>query len=134
MKNLFILLSVFLVSACAGTSQYQQYQFSENGKSATVKIVRSESVWGSAIPAPVYLNEQLLGRIGPGGYLSTKVPVGEIAISSTTSKIIVNTEEEDTYYFKVRMPFQFWIISPDFDVMQITEQEAKTIIPNKFTE
>jgi len=126
-KILLALLAVLLASC--GTTQYQQYPNIDAAKTdtAVLHVVRTNSLWGAAIPAPVYVDKYLLGRIGPGGYIRTKVPAGNFSVSSTTSDVVINGKTGEEYFVEVSMPFQIWFFTPNFDVRIISKQEAEQI-------
>lgn len=120
----------FFLSACASTKQYQQYPSDAalTGNEPTLHVVRKNSALGSAIPAPVFVNKYLLGRIGPGGHLETKIPVGQVSVSSTTSDVIIYSRAGEHYFVEVSMPLQIWLLTPDFEVKSISPEEAQPII------
>jgi hypothetical protein len=130
MKKIIALLCVVL-SGCAGTTKFQNHPDVASGaQAATIHVVRANSAFGAALTAPVYVDRYLIGRIGPGGYLTTKVPVGRVHVTSTTGDVIVRTEPNAEYFFEVSMPVQGWLYAPDFNVVQIKKQQASAIIGN----
>lgn len=130
MKKLAVLLCVFL-SACAGTTKFQDHPgIAAGGQTATIHVFRPNSAIGAAITAPVYVDRYLVGHIGPGGALTTKVPVGRVHVTSTTSDAIVQTEANREYFFEVAMPVQGWLYAPDFTVVQIKKPQASAIPGN----
>ena len=125
-----ISLLCLLLSACAGTTQFQSYPSRNpaNTSTATVHVVRSNSAFGAAITAPVYVDRFLIGRIGPGGRLTVQVPVGQVHITSTTADAVVQTKENSHYYFEVSMPVQIWAYAPDFNVIEIDRIRAVEVL------
>lgn len=130
MRQLIVLVATLLLAACASTTKFQNYPSLEEGRgpTATIYVVRSNSAFGSAITAPVYVDRYLIGRIGPGGYLTTKVPVGRIHVTSTTSDVIAQTEQNSRYFFEVSMPGQMWMYAPDFNVTSISRDRAIEVL------
>ncbi|MFZ5995260.1 MAG: DUF2846 domain-containing protein [Thermodesulfobacteriota bacterium] len=111
----FILcLLVILTAGCAGTVKYQEYPMTngDSNSTSTLYIIRPYSSWGATIRTPIYVNTQLIGRLGPGGYIETKIPPGKSAVSVTTSDVIIDVEENRQYFVKVTMPFQVWFMTP----------------------
>jgi hypothetical protein len=129
--NKIVVLLCFLLSACAGTTKFQNYpDLPSSGSTATIHVVRPNSGFGAALTAPVYVDRYLIGRIGPGGYLTTKVPVGKVHVTSTTGDVIVRTEANKEYFFEVSMPVQGWLYAPDFNISQVQKQQARAVIGN----
>jgi len=130
MKHLSIMLLCFLLASCAVTTQYQQYPALDpsNTPTAVIHVVRANSPIGLVITAPVYVDRYLIGRVGPGGHITTRVPVGRVFITSTTADIVLNTERDKSYFFEVTTPVQLWIVTPDFNVTAITRDRAREIL------
>jgi hypothetical protein len=117
-----------LLGACASTTKYQDYpEPVANAPSATVHVVRANAAFGAAVTAPVYVNRYLIGRVGPGGYISTKVPAGPIHVTSTTADSVVQAEAGKAYFFEVSMPGQMWMYAPDFIVTRIEQRRAEEV-------
>lgn len=83
---------------------------------------------GGAITAPVYVDRYLIGRIGPGGHLTTRVPVGRVFVTSTTADVVLQTERDATYFIEVSGPLQMWVVTPDFNATLITRVRARQIL------
>ncbi len=128
--NRLISLLCLLLSACAGTTQFQSYpgRNPASTSTATVHVVRSNSAFGAAINAPVYVDRFLIGRIGPGGLLTVQVPVGQVHVTSTTADAVVQAKENNHYYFEVSMPAQMWFYAPDFNVIEIDRSRAVEVL------
>lgn len=128
MDRLIVLLC-FILTACASTTQFQSYPDLDPGTpAATIHVIRSNHAFGGAITAPVYVDRYLIGRIGPGGHLKTRVPVGRIHVTSTTGDAIIQTEKNSEYFFEVSMPGQAWLYAPDFNVSPIKKHRAREIL------
>jgi hypothetical protein len=114
---------------CADTTKYQDYPEigPANGPTAIVHVVRESGVFGSAITAPVYVNRYLIGRIGPGGHLRTRVPVGRVHVTSTTADAVVQAEADSEYFFELSMPVQLWAYNPEFVVVKIDRRRAEAL-------
>jgi hypothetical protein len=104
-----------LVAGCAGTSQYQGASEPINGPSATVHVTRGFGP-GTAISAPVYVNNNLIGKIGPGGELFSPVPVGALRVRSTSNTVSLQAAAGAIYAFEVSLPLQLWLAEPDFEI------------------
>lgn len=129
-KIIGISWAFLFLASCAGTTKYQSYPSLDPNTTPTalVHIVRSDSPFGSAITAPVYIDRYLIGRLGPGGHISTRVPVGDVFLASTTAGILIKTEIGKSYFYEVTMPVQMWLTSPDFNIKEITRIQSKEII------
>lgn len=129
MKTTGVMVLAVLLGACASTQQLQQYPGNRlSGQDATLYVVRKNSIWGGALAAPIYVHKYLLGRIGPGGRLETKIPLGPVSVSSTTSDIIFHARPGEEYFVEVSMPAQIWWFTPDFELRQIGHEEASSIV------
>ena len=64
---------------------------------------------GAALTAPVYVDRYLIGRIGPGGHITTKVPIGRVHVTSTTADSVVETTPGGLYFFEITVPFEMWL-------------------------
>ena len=125
----FLVLLGLLLGGCAGTTQFQSYPDIESASgTATVHVVRANSGFGAAVTAPVYVDRYLIGRIGPGGHITTRVPVGKVHVTSTTGDVVVQTKAGAEYYFEVAMPGQLWLYAPDFNVITISKERARSIM------
>lgn len=113
-----IIICLF-ISSCATTTKYQGHPEENADNGAYFHFYRENSAFGSAITAPVYVDQYLIGRIGPGGKFITRVPVGSRYVTSTTSGIKIEAEENKHYYFLVSMPAQVWFYAPEFDIKRI---------------
>jgi hypothetical protein len=122
-----LLMSALL--GCADTTKYQDYPEigPANSPSAVVHVVRESGVFGSAITAPVYVNRILIGRIGPGGHLRTRVPVGRVHVTSTTADAVIQAEANTEYFFELSMPVQIWAFNTDFVVVKIDRRRAEAL-------
>ncbi len=115
-----LLVVIAILSGCAGTLVYDDHPIATGSAGvATLHIMRSNSVWGASIRTPVYVNNQLIGRLGPGGHMQIKIPAGRNSISVTTSDIIIDAKEGTSYYAKVTIPLQIWWMTPSFNIKQM---------------
>ena len=106
---LLLLVCGFLI-ACAGTTKYQDYPRELNGDSvAYFHFKRPASLFGIAVTAPVYVDSYLIGRLGSGGEITVKVPVGSVYTTSTTNGIEVNTKKGYHYYFELTLLGDPWM-------------------------
>lgn len=116
--RILTLIVTLLFTACASTVKYQEPKLNnaESKNTATLHVIRKSSAWGAAIPAPIYIDKTLIGRIGPGSWLDVKIPEGKSAISSTTTDVIIDAKSGMEYFVEASMPTQVWLFTPDFDV------------------
>ena len=90
-----------------------------------VHVARANRFTGAALVAPVYVDRYLVGRLGPGGKITTPVPVGEVHITSTASDAVINAERGAEYFFEVIGRFEPWILNtPPFDITSISRERA----------
>lgn len=124
-KLLGVLLILTLFAGCASTKVYDVYPLTANDPAhvATLHITRPNSPWGCAIRSPVYVNNQLVGRIGPGGLIQMKIPAGRTSVSVTTSDLIIDAKEGADYFARVTMPFQLWWMTPSFNIKQVDKTQ-----------
>ena len=119
-----------LVAGCASTVKYSDPSFvdlaEEDG--ATLHVSRPNSAWGSAIRTPVYVNNELIGRIGPGGHIETAIPTGRVSVSVTTSDYILEAEQNAEYFLKITMPAQMWLMTPSFNIELIDKTEGTNVV------
>ena len=128
--NKLVIFLCLLLPACASTTKFQGYPNlnTASTQTATIHVIRSNSAFGAAITAPVYIDRYLIGRIGPGGYLTTQVPVGRVHVTSTTADAVIETKQNSQYYFEVSMPGQMWLYAPDFNVIEIELSRAVEVL------
>ncbi len=119
--SVFVILIMF--SGCASTTIYDTYPIAANDSDnmATLDIVRPNHPWGSLIRTPVYINNQLIGRLGPGGHIQMKIPAERTSVSVTTSDIVIDAKKGAAYYFRVTIPLQLWFMTPSFNIEQINK-------------
>ncbi len=119
-------VAAVLCAGCASSSQFQKYPGLDesNTPTATVHVSRTNSVWGAGITAPVYVNRYLIGRLGPGGALTVRVPVGRVDVTSSAGDVVLQTVEGESYYLSVNMPPQVWFYAPDFDMRLVDNQKG----------
>jgi hypothetical protein len=118
MRKFILYVSFLLLSSCVGTNQYQtDYALGVTADNHSVLHVnRTNSVLGSAIAAPVNVNGVLIGQIGPGGYIRTKIPTGKVSVYSTTNNVTFDAQRNSEYYVEVDFLPRMWVNSPDIGV------------------
>lgn len=129
-KRLSLLFFVAIIAGCASTTQYHQYPGVESYRSnvAILHVVRAGMGAGGAITAPVYVDGHLIGRIGPGGRLTTKVPPKAISISSTTSSVVLNAKAGMEYYYEISMTAEHtWQDNASWAIYQAGERRVKQL-------
>ena len=127
--TLALLLAVLMVS-CASTRQYHQYPDIEShgANTSVLHIIRKNTEDGSAIGAPVYIDDHLIGRIGPGGHLATRIPASSVSISSTNNSVTVNAHAGKQYIVEIFTPGRLWIVTfAGFDVHQTNSRRMKKL-------
>lgn len=123
------MLAMLLVS-CASTKQYHQYPNVESygANTAVLHIIRKNTADGSAIGAPVNIDDHLIARIGPGGHLATRIPAKSVSISSTNNRVIINADAGKEYIVEIFTPSRLWVVTPaGFDVHQTNERRMKKL-------
>ena len=118
MRKIILSVCLLLLASCVGTNQYNTdlalgVSLASHG---TLHITRPNSMVGSAISAPVSVNGVLVGQIGPGGYIKTKIPTGKVIITSTTNNVTLDAQGGSEYYVEVIMQLRMWINTPDIEV------------------
>ena len=118
MRNFTLSICLLLLASCVGTNQYStDLALGVSLDSyATLHITRPNIMLGSAISAPVSVNGVLVGQIGPGGYIKTKIPTGKVIITSTTNNVTLDVQGGNEYYVEVNMQLRMWINTPDIEV------------------
>ncbi len=130
MRPMHAVLAGLVLTACAGTTQFQGYPDLDprTTPTATIHVIRENSIFGNGVTAPVYVDRYLIGRLGPGGHLATRVPVGRVHVTSTTADVVIQTEKDTEYFFQVSMPAQLWLYAPSFDISEIKKQAAGQLV------
>ena len=118
-----------LAAGCAYTTTFQAYPGLDTAKgAATVHVVRAQVGFGSAVSVPVYVDQFLIGRIGPGGVISTPVPVGRVYVTSMAADTILDTEPGSEYFFEDDIPVQVSVSGPGITTLtQISRERALEI-------
>ena len=119
-----------LLAACASTNQYRQYPnvASYGAETAVLHIIRKNTADGSALGAPVNIDDHLIGRIGPGGHLATRIPTGNISVSSTNNSVSINAHAGEQYIVEIFTPGRLWIVTfAGFDVHQTNDRRMKKL-------
>ena len=129
MRRLVTLTFSILCASCASTTQHQAHPdlTSYGSDFAIVHFVRSNSFYGAAIAAPVEVDDYLIGRIGPGDSLTTKVPAKKVSISTTKSRIVLDAEKGFEYFFKIHLPFHGIIAFDEFEISAIDKKQAREL-------
>lgn len=119
-----VLAAGLMLAGCAGTTQFQSYPGLNAARgTAVVHVVRANAAWAAAESAPVYVDRYLIGRIGPGGRVSTPVPVGQVHVTSMAADTIINAQSGGEYFFEVSSSAR----EPFFDVAPISRERAQEI-------
>jgi hypothetical protein len=124
------LMLAMLLASCASTKQYHQYPNVESygAETAVLHIIRKNTADGSALGAPVNIDGFLIGRIGPGGHLVTRIPARSISISSTNNTVVINADASKEYFVEIFTPGRLWLVTPaGFDVHQTNERRMKKL-------
>ena len=119
-----------LLMSCASTKQYHQYPNVESygANTAVLHIIRKNTADGSALGAPVNVDDYQIGRIGPGGHLATRIPAKTVSVSSTNNSVIINADAGKEYIVEVFTPGRLWVVTPaGFDVHQTNKRRMKKL-------
>ena len=116
MKKLLVLVLIFGLAACATTQYIPAQKTSQN--SAKIYIKRPSAFFGSAITAPVYVNNKYIGRLGTGGQLEWTVSPGPVTVqtssgdatmkleSSGSNRLTFTAQKGKTYTVYLEIPYQ----------------------------
>ena len=124
------LMLAMLLASCASTKQYRQYPniASYGVETAVLHIIRKNTADGSALGAPVNIDDHLIGRIGPGGHLATRIPARDTSVSSTNNTVVINAAAGKEYFVEIFTPGRLWLVTPaGFDVHQTNERRMKKL-------
>lgn len=117
-----------LSASCAGTTNYQYPNIDLLGSdTASLHFVRKRSFYGSAIAAQITIDGNLVGEVGSGDSLTTKVPASRILISTTGSDMEIVTERGGNYYFEIYLPFHGLLAFDEFELSAIGVQRAREL-------
>lgn len=117
-----------LAASCAGNINYQYPNIDSFGsETASLHFVRKRSFYGSAISAQITIDGNLVGEVGSGDSLTTKVPASRILISTTESNIEIETEKGSNYYFEIYLPFHGLLAFDEFELSAISAQRAREL-------
>ena len=117
-----------LAASCAGTTNYHYPNIDSFGsETAKLYFVRKRSFYGSAIAAQITIDGNLVGEVGSGDSLITKVPASRILISTTQSDMEIDTERGGNYYFEIYLPFHGPLAFDEFELSAISAQRAREL-------
>jgi hypothetical protein len=111
-----ILLALLLTACSTEVYRAPELHNATSDKTAALHVIRKASPWGAIIPAPVYVDHVLIGKIASGGQLDLLIPEGKRSVLSTTNEVTIDAKSGMEYYVEVTMPVQIWLVNPDFDV------------------
>src|SRR3990167_9703621 len=116
LKFVIALASFALLTGC---STVQLNQPNDPGvNSATIHVKRASSLWGVALRAPVYVNNQYVGKIASGDEIEWKVKPGRVTVSTSSGVANINGERQNfnivkfnaqsgkTYNISLSVPYQ----------------------------
>lgn len=108
------------ILGCADTAMYQTYPSEQLGTStATVRVTRGYGP-ATGIGADIYVNNNLIGRIGPGGELSTPVPTGPLRVRSGTNTVTVQAQAGIVYTYEVSLSSSMQLAEARFDIALVS--------------
>ena len=114
---------------CAKTAQAFTIPEEEVQSTSTrIYVIRPYSYVGSAVAAPVYQNNSIVGRIGTKGYLSWDTQPGDILLQSGAEFIKIIAQPGKTYYFKLQPNLASFKKATLFKLRNIPIQEATELI------
>lgn len=100
---LFILISITVVNfSCAKTVQAFKVPDKEMPPETTRIYLIRPSFYGTAITANIYANNNIVGRIGPKGYVAWDAQPGSITLQSGLNFVKLLALPGKTYYFKLQ--------------------------------
>jgi len=139
-----ILILIFLTSmltGCFHTSQYQQPLAFSPQNSAKIYIMRSSKWYGSVLNAPVYVNNNYIGRVGINGYLvwntlpgivtvSTDAGVGNYAFNKKNLSAVValDAKKGKNYYIELSFPNQVTLVTPGYELELMHEKQGESLL------
>jgi len=130
-----IFLGLFLTS-CVTTTQYSKFtDLSSNDGNAKIFVVR-KSILATAIPMKIYQDGELVGRLGPKGYIAWEVEnEGRIQITSSSPEnkdyFTIDVQKGKTYYLKQKAKPGYLVARSGLELME-PEKARKAI--NKLKE
>ena len=130
LKVTLALMTVVLMASCASTRQYHQYPDIEfhGANTAVLHFIRKNTEDGSAIGAPVYIDDHLIAVIGPGGHVAVRIPAKSVAVSSTNNSVSINAHAGEQYIVEIFTPGRLWIVTfAGFDVHQTNDRRMKKL-------
>ena len=131
-NNLFVFLFLcfgIINFHCAKTAQAFRIPEKEvQSTSARIYVIRTYFYVASAVGAPVYQNNSIVGRIGTKGYLAWDTQPGEVLLQSGAEFIKVIAQPGKTYYFKLQANLISFNKATLFKLKNIQEQEATELI------
>ena len=125
-----IFLATTLIISCASTIQKVPLPNPNRISSSTKSIIYviRPHYFGSAISAWVRDNFDVIGKLGPGGFLVWEREPGIANISTNTDNLKIEVQGGKKYYILLTMPLQVYLATPRFDLELIDESKAKDLI------
>ena len=136
MKFLSVILFGLLLASCATTTQYSKMtDLSSDDESAKIFVIR-KSFMATAIPMKIYQDGELVGRLGPKGYIAWEVKKeGPIFITSSGPEnkdhFKIDVQKGKTYYLKQKAKPGYFVARSGLELME-PEKARKAI--NKLKE
>lgn len=83
---------------------------------------------GLSAPAlPVYVNNNLIGKIGIGGELRSAIPVGAVRVRSNSNTVTIQALQGIEYKVEVNAPMQMFMNEPDFEVRLVNASSGAPV-------
>ena len=136
MKFFSVILFGLFLTSCVTTTQYSKMtDLSSDEESAKIFVIR-KSILATAIPMKIYQDGELVGRLGPKGYIAWEVEKeGPIFITSSSPEnkdhFKIDVQKGKTYYLKQKAKPGYFVARSGLELME-PEKARKAI--NKLKE
>lgn len=122
---LLILISITVVNfSCAKTVQAFKVPDKKMPPETTRIYLIRPSFYGTAITANIYANNNIVGRIGPKGYIAWDAQPGSITLQSGLSFVKLLAQPGKTYYFKIQPKAISFNKHEVFEFIEISAEEG----------
>lgn len=131
-KSLSLIALALFLTGCASSTQYVKSLDSTQYNTEMAKIyVLRPSAFGSAITMKIYQDDKIIGKLGPGSYLSWEVDPSKGAInviskSENKDMVTIIPQGGKTYYLKQKIHMGIVIARTELEL--IGAEEANQIL------
>ena len=126
----FILL--FALTGCAANGPKYSEQYANEHDDSNFYIYRPDTIWSSAINSGVFIDDELIGTLQNGSFVSANISEGEhtIKVGKQLKKFTVSNDSKTYFKFKYGWALFFVIpISP-----QALDEVSEAIAINELNE